>query len=115
MSSVFDAFDVREALVSLEKIREVLVIGLGCYGELERLSNAQGIEKLCGRELPDNLRVIHPAPHPEAVADFAAALDYIDLVMHQIRDGAKAAQALEPGQPNRARAPEEPETLPSSR
>lgn len=107
MNNVFDTFDLdaSEALVSLEKIREVLVIGLGCYGEIERLSDAQKTQALLGRAIPEGLRVQHPAKSPEIVGDFAAALDYVDLVKHQIRDWAEAVQAPEPGQPNRARAP----------
>lgn len=78
------------------------MIGLASYGEIERLSDAQQTEALRGKEIPKNLRVIHPAPSPETVADFAEALDNVDQVMHQIRDWTEAVQA---------RAPEEPEAL----
>jgi hypothetical protein len=101
MSNVFDAFDAREACESLEKIREVLLIGLASYGEIERLSHAQQIEKLRGNEIPEDLRVIHTGS-VETVSEFAEALIYVDLVMHQIRDWTEAAQS---------RAPEKPEAL----
>jgi hypothetical protein len=96
MSNVFDAFDAREARVSLEKIREVLLIGLASYGELERLSDAQQIAKLCSNEIPEDLRVKHPARSPDTVSEFAEALIYVDLVMHQIRDWTAAGQLQAP-------------------
>jgi hypothetical protein len=93
-------FDARLACESLEKIREVLLIGLASYGEIERLSDAQQIEELCGNEIREGLRVIHPTGSAETVGDLAALFN-----VDQIRDWTEAAQA---------RAPEKADPLPPS-
>lgn len=55
----FRAFDASEACYKLEKCRDMLLIGLASYGEIDRLLDAQWE---CGCEIPKKLRVIVPAP-----------------------------------------------------
>jgi hypothetical protein len=114
MSTAFDASDAREACESLEKIRNMLLIGLSSYGEIERLSDAQKREKLCGNETPEGLRVIHPTGSAETLGDFAEALRYVDIVMRQIRGWTKAAQARAPEKPE-ALSPSPEEGIPTAR
>ena len=95
-------WDAREACESLEKIREMLLIGLASYGEIERLENAQVIEKRCGNEIAELLQVIHPTGDAATVSDFAEALRNVDIVMRKIRGWTEEVQS---------RAPEEPEGM----
>jgi hypothetical protein len=83
----------REACESLEKIRDMLLIGLASYGEIERLENAQKLEKLCETKIPEDLRVIHPTGSADTVSDFAEALRQVDIVMRQIRGRTEALPA----------------------
>jgi len=83
MSSVFS--DAGLVCEMMEKIRDVLLIGLTSYGEIERLADAQEKEKVCGNEIPDGLRVIHPTGSADTVSDFAEALSSVDTVMRLVR------------------------------
>ena len=85
MSKVFDASDASLVCEMLEKIRDVLLIGLTSYGEIERLSDAEEKEKMCRNEIPDGLRVIHPTGTADTVSDFAEALSSVDTVMRLVR------------------------------
>ena len=107
MSKAFDASDAREVCESLEKIRDMLLIGLASYGEIERLSNAQVIEKRCGMEIPEHLQVIHPTACSDTVSDFEEALRNLGDVMRQMRDWPEEVQARAP------EVPEAPCTSPS--
>lgn len=82
----FDAGEGREVCESLEKCREMLLIGLASYGELERLENAQEVQQMCGMiEIPEELLAIHPTGSAATVSDFAAALINVDQVILEIR------------------------------
>lgn len=82
----FTTDDAENTCESLEKIREMLLVGLTSYGEIERLKNAQETHKVCGGELEEDLQVIHPTGSADTVSDFAEALINVDVVMRQIRD-----------------------------
>lgn len=62
----------------VKRIRRALLVGLASYGEIERLSNGQEIQKACGIETPEELRVIHPTGAADTVSDFATALCFLD-------------------------------------
>lgn len=55
-------------------IREALLIGLSSYGEIERLSAAQGILAQRGKPVAEGLRVIHPTGSADTVIRLAEAL-----------------------------------------
>lgn len=58
----------------IDTIRNALLIGLASYGEVERLAEARQTREACGREVPEDLRVIHPTGSPTTVSEFAEAL-----------------------------------------
>jgi hypothetical protein len=91
---VFDADDVSEACEELERCREVLLIGLASYGEVERLS---GVQSNYASELydfdQDHMQPIHPElmvqyedQSLETVTNFARALMYVDILMRKMRN-----------------------------
>jgi len=91
----FSTFDVREACYKLDKCRDMLLVGLASYGEIERLWEAQ---HECGRNIPEDLRVIDPSGSCTTTGEFAEALRYVDdILMHEIRDhaGQEAAEAVQ--------------------
>jgi hypothetical protein len=55
-------------------IRHALLIGLAAYGEIERLCNARQIRETCGKEVPEDLRAMHPTGAADTVGQFADAL-----------------------------------------
>ena len=69
-----DAKDVLELdLDSAALVARMLVVGLSCYGELERLRNEFGILSLSG-PLPRSLAPIDPTGDPTTISNFADAL-----------------------------------------
>jgi hypothetical protein len=65
----------------IEAIREVLLIGLASFGEIERLSNAVDIEEdICRRPVPKEFHPIHPTGSADTVCKFADALRSLDTI-----------------------------------
>lgn len=62
----------------IRAIRKALLIGLDSFGEIERLSNRQGIAELAGNPTPEGSKVIHPTGSSETIGDFAMALRYLE-------------------------------------
>jgi hypothetical protein len=52
-------------------VRDMLLTGLACYGELERLINAA---EVYGERVPELMRPIDPVGDAEGISKFAAAL-----------------------------------------
>lgn len=68
---------------ALDRVRRAVLIGLASYGEIERLSNAQQIREACSREVPEDLRVLHPTGAADTTSDFAAALLDLEYAMRK--------------------------------
>lgn len=96
----FSAFDASEACYKLEKCRDMLLIGLASYGEIERVWHAQTDHSAqhCGSKIPENLRVIDLAGSCGTTGDFAEALRFVDILMHEIRDHTEQEAATEEAQ-----------------
>lgn len=60
-------------------IREAILIGLTCYGELEKVINAKEMQESLGIEWPSYLDVRHPTGDCDVVSKFATALTVIDV------------------------------------
>ncbi len=74
--------DYEDQLNHIRIIRRALLIGLDSYGEIERIDNAFGIQKLAGNDVADDLKPRHPtAGDPgEAIGEFAQALRLLELM-----------------------------------
>lgn len=55
-------------------VREMLLIGLASYGEIERLRNVVELAKIFKEKFPEELNPIHPTGSADTVSDFADAL-----------------------------------------
>lgn len=55
-------------------IRDMLLIGLSSYGEIERLTNAATTARLCGEHVPADLAALHPTGDADTISKFADAL-----------------------------------------
>jgi hypothetical protein len=69
----------RDAQITLDaetviNIRNMLLVGLSAYGELMRLENAVGIQKIRGIEIDPSLEPVDVTGDPETVSNFADAL-----------------------------------------
>ena len=60
-------------------IREALIIGLACYGEVEKMLDAQELRESLGAEWPGYLDVRHPTGSCDVVSKFADALMLTDV------------------------------------
>lgn len=67
------SFDVED----IEMIREVVLIGLASYGELQKVLNAKEVRRSIGADWPKDIEVIDPA-EVTAVAKFADVLRLIE-------------------------------------
>lgn len=90
---VFDADEASIACEELETCREVLLIGLASYGEVERLSSVQGqyLSVLCAPDENDRMEPVHPDLMVQyedrglkTVTNFARALKYLDVLMRKM-------------------------------
>jgi hypothetical protein len=88
----FNAFDAEEACYKLEKCRDMLLVGLASYGEVERVWYAQ---QQCESTIPDDLRVLDPTGNCTTTGEFAEALRYVDILMHEIRDHTEAPKEVQ--------------------
>jgi hypothetical protein len=65
----------------LRTIRRALLVGLACFGEIERLNDHAVIADQMGL-LPDGMMPIHPSGSSETIGEFANALrelEYLEL------------------------------------
>lgn len=58
-------------------IRQALLIGLGSFGEIEKVRNGIELAKLGGHEIPDDVIPLHPTGASDTVSLFANALRYL--------------------------------------
>ena len=70
---------------ALRAIRDALLIGLTCYGEIEERSNAQELAELGGDACPEGMRILHPTGTCDVVSTFAAALSCVSTAMEPAR------------------------------
>ncbi|WP_154717146.1 hypothetical protein [Sterolibacterium denitrificans] len=84
------------AVIDLETcrvIREVLVIGLSSFGEIERLRNAYSLHAHMGEAIPDDLEPLHPTGAADTVGRFADALAAVEGIESTLRAAAHAVAA----------------------
>lgn len=56
-------------------IRNALLIGLDCFGEVERVRDAYDVEvEVAKNAVPETLRPLHPTGSPDTICEFATAL-----------------------------------------
>lgn len=55
-------------------LREAIVIGLTCYGQIEEILNTKDVLESTGQKWPDYLDVRHPTGSSDVVSKFATAL-----------------------------------------
>lgn len=68
-------------------IREALLIGLSSFGEIDRMDNAYDTHvSVCGEQIPDDLRPIHPTGSTDTVGTFADALRMLDSLEWSIEE-----------------------------
>lgn len=70
---------------ALELVREMLLMGLACYGEIERLRNACDVMRRCGKEVPEDLEPIDQSGLATTIGDFAGALINVDCLVFSAR------------------------------
>lgn len=63
-----------------DAIRKALLIGLDCFGEIERLINTVEVAELTGSEVPKELCPKHPTGAADTVSDFAYALRALESI-----------------------------------
>lgn len=63
----------------VECVRKALVIGLTCYGEIEKVIGHSELLKLQGRPLDPNAIPAHPTGSDDVVGTFATALAFMGL------------------------------------
>jgi hypothetical protein len=62
----------------LTAIRQVLLIGLASYGEIQRLQNVFELSEAGGKSVPETMRPLDPTGAAGTVGDFATALSYVE-------------------------------------
>lgn len=66
---------------NIRSIRKALLIGLECYGEVERITDHHDSLTSFGGNKPDaGLRPIHPTGSPETIGMFACALRLLSVM-----------------------------------
>jgi hypothetical protein len=83
--------------IALEKesvtiIRRALLNGLASYAEIERLANEQHVHEICGREVPEGLRVVHPTGAADTLVEFADAIRMLEYA-ERLDDNEKSERA----------------------
>jgi hypothetical protein len=63
----------------VEWIREALLIGLTCLGDVEQRCSACEIDESLGAKWPDAARPMHPTGTADCVSKFAAALTILNF------------------------------------
>lgn len=72
---MYDEFkDYRISGEDVELIRDMLLVGLASYGEIEKTLNAFDIAEICGRPVGEGAKPAHPTGEAGTVAKFASAL-----------------------------------------
>jgi hypothetical protein len=69
-----DSGEITLAAENIEWIREALLIGLICYGEIEKKVAASDFAESMGCRWPDDMRPIHPTGTSDVTSKFATAL-----------------------------------------
>ena len=64
-------------LEGIRRAREMLLVGLASFGEIERQEYYQDTRELIGQIRPKDERVIHPTGSNGTVSDFAEALRWV--------------------------------------
>lgn len=64
-----------------ESILHALLIGLDSYGEIERIDDAHRLFASMNRDLPDELKPLHPTGAPDTIGTFTNALRLLTSAM----------------------------------
>lgn len=71
----------QERLEDVRRIREALLIGLECFGEVERVENVFDLHETVRKgSLPVELRPLHPTGTDDTVGRFAGALRILECL-----------------------------------
>lgn len=70
--------DRHDQMGKITAIRRALHIGLASYGEIERLTNEVEMAELCKKEIPQEMKPIHPTGCSDTVGEFADALRFLE-------------------------------------
>lgn len=62
-----------------QTIRHALIVGLSCYGEIERLCKTARAMKEHGCQVPDSFVPKHPTGSDDVIEAFADALAYLNM------------------------------------
>lgn len=95
-AAIVDKLDLIELDNRVTQLREMMLIGLAAFGEVERLTDKLALFKHCNVSLPADLRVIHPTSHAETVSDFADALRCLDSMIWEVTRIAELARDKHP-------------------
>ncbi|TAN01980.1 MAG: hypothetical protein EPN40_01920 [Rhodanobacteraceae bacterium] len=66
----------------VDGIRDALLLGLSCLGEIEELCNAHEIAEKFGGEWPEGAIPKHPTGTADCVGRFANALRLLNIASH---------------------------------
>lgn len=79
-NSTLSGSDARDLQCDIRKIREALLIGLECFGEVERVIDAHRMHGSHGTALADGLLPLHPTGAPDTIGVFACALRLLEIM-----------------------------------
>jgi hypothetical protein len=79
MSATIVEDEITLSAENIAWIREALIIGLICYGEIEKVLSAKELRESMGVEWPNYLDVRHPTGDCDVVSKFATALMITDV------------------------------------
>lgn len=91
-----DKLDLADLNSRVSKMREMMLVGLAAYGEVERLSDKLKCYEYCKISVPKDLRVIRPTGSSETISDFAEALRCIDSMVLEVTRLANEASRKRP-------------------
>lgn len=80
-NSTPSASDARELQIDIRKIREALLIGLECFGEVERVIDwHESLTRVSSNKPDKELRPLHPTGTSDTIGVFAAALRILECM-----------------------------------
>ncbi|MEO8384370.1 MAG: hypothetical protein ABI583_03940 [Betaproteobacteria bacterium] len=81
----FSSGEITVEVEAIRLIREMMLIGLASFGEIERLIDRQRFRESMGESVPDDDKVIHATGCSDTVVNFADALRVLDSLETKVR------------------------------